>query len=789
MSQQELVRRLSGGIAAAMRSVKFCVSGGLPGVLPEIVVEGFGPLRLPLAPAAATRLGKLCTQAPFGKGTRTLVDKKVRNAFELSPAQFTLTSPHWDQAIGAAVDSVAGQLGLPADRLEPQLYKLLLYGRDGFFLPHRDSEKSDRMVASLIVALPSQFSGGMLTVRHQASSQRIDFKEAAAGQAACFAAFYADCEHEVSRVITGFRLCLAYNLVLRAAPRGKKPAAAAPETPAKELAASISAWVAREPSEPLVFALDHHYTERGLALDLLKGNDRATADLALAAAELAGCHACLCQVSRHILQDAQDGHYERRWNYSAGVPKNLELGEIYEDELLGTEWVGFEGERLKLPDIPFSTAAIVASTPLEQWTPTREEYEGYTGNAGNTLDRWYHRSALCVWHRDHHFDVVAKAGVSYSIDLLSPMVKRLAKTPKKRLDDARLDCIRLARAIIRRWPKRHPNHYASKSENDQLLDAFPALLIEIDDADTASLLLQIAASRDPMLNLEKLIVAYCRTHGCERFAHELTALFEANTSGVCVRDMNWLDHLAQARLDDSATDALVARLARQAAAQFCQPLPAGRYYSDDPTHAEQTLPALLRILLTVGDEAALAQVTGLVHSHPERFSIEKVQVPSLECIVTWRRKQKAAIPPLLTEWLRTLQQELSAATAQQPQPPADWARPAEIACSCPYCKQLNAILADPHAATGRLPAREESRSHLMGSIEKHECDATHKLEKKGSPYALVFTKTSGSFERRMKRFTADQKLLATVNELLMPVPGSVPKPAHRRVGRIKQATP
>ena len=58
------------------------------------------------------------------------------------------------------------------------------------------------------------------------------------------------------------------------------------------------------------------------------------------------------------------------------------------------------------------------------------------------------------------------------------------------------------------------------------------------------------------------------------------------------------------------------------------------------------------------------------------------------------------------------------------------------------------------------------RTHLISAVAKHQCDVTHKLEKTGSPHALVFTKTDGSFQRCAKRFAWDQKLLETVDELL-----------------------
>lgn len=48
------------------------------------------------------------------------------------------------------------------------LYKLLVYEKGGFFLPHRDGEKLDRMVATLVIVLPSIHEGGALILSHDA---------------------------------------------------------------------------------------------------------------------------------------------------------------------------------------------------------------------------------------------------------------------------------------------------------------------------------------------------------------------------------------------------------------------------------------------------------------------------------------------------------------------------------------------------------------------------------------------------------------------------------------------
>src|SRR5262249_9092611 len=159
------------------------------------------------------------------------------------------------------------------------------------------------------------------------------------------------------------------------------------------LAESIKSWVATQPAKPLVFALEHHYTQRGLSLDLLKGADRQLAELIVPAAENANCLVHLAQVSRHLLQFADDGSFERGYLRGSRPRGEIEIGETYEDELNGAEWTDIHGKKQPWGEIALELSAIVSSIPIDEWKPTSEDFEGYTGNAGNTLDRWYHRSA------------------------------------------------------------------------------------------------------------------------------------------------------------------------------------------------------------------------------------------------------------------------------------------------------------------------------------------------------------------------------------------------------------
>ncbi len=92
------------------------------------------------------------------------------------------------------------------------LYKLLLYPAGGHFATHRDTEKEPGMFGTLIVQLPAGHKGGALAVRHN-GEEIVWETERDSNTQIHYCAFYADCEHELKPVTSGWRLVLVYNLV------------------------------------------------------------------------------------------------------------------------------------------------------------------------------------------------------------------------------------------------------------------------------------------------------------------------------------------------------------------------------------------------------------------------------------------------------------------------------------------------------------------------------------------------------------------------------------------------
>ena len=174
---------------------------------------------MPLLPVQAAQLIAAAERAPYGRGDQTLVDTEVRRTWQIGAAQVRIAGKHWARMLEALTERAATGLGAGAG-VHAELYKLLIYDAGSFFVSHRDTEKAPGMFATLIVALPSVHAGGELVVRHGGREVRLDLRCEDPSEAA-FAAFYADCVHEVLPVKSGCRLVLAYNLLRKG--RGRLP--------------------------------------------------------------------------------------------------------------------------------------------------------------------------------------------------------------------------------------------------------------------------------------------------------------------------------------------------------------------------------------------------------------------------------------------------------------------------------------------------------------------------------------------------------------------------------------
>jgi hypothetical protein len=413
-----------------------------------IEVAGVGPIGLPVTPAQARRLCEVARPARYGLREQTLLDVNVRDTWEVPRDLVTVDERQWHETLLPVLDILRAELGLaPGCELSAELHSMLVYGPGQFFARHQDSEKADGMIGTLVVTLPSTFTGGELVIEQQGTK----VTDQGSPQVLSFVAFYGDCEHEVLPVTDGFRITLTYNLVAKG--RTGPDAAAFAMHPSVALLAEqlrahfttpmeLPTWrlhdqPVKRPPQQLVYLLDHQYSQQGFGWNQLKGGDAARTGMMLAAAELAGYDTSLA------LAEVEDSYeeeyasdmmiYRQRWERVEDGWKCVESADMEFDE---------DGDMVEpVPDDP-ATLPVLSTLPVvpgsddlgellsstitltwlidrsgaaaepavrEVWDeelctgeskstlePFASEIEGYMGNEGNTANFWYRRAAIII---------------------------------------------------------------------------------------------------------------------------------------------------------------------------------------------------------------------------------------------------------------------------------------------------------------------------------------------------------------------------------------------------------
>lgn len=792
-------------LAKVDRPGAVCICGDLPLTIPGLEVDKVGQIRLPLDGAQARKLIKQCSQAPYGKGTKTLVDTDVRRVWELDPARFELTNPKWSELVSSIVDDVQQGLGLDKSKLTAHLYKLLVYEKGSFFLPHQDGEKLDGMVATLVIALPSRHSGGELVVTHEGRQHKITFPGAASGHELSYTAFYADCEHEVRPVKDGYRLCLVYNLAL-AKTRSKK-AIAAPCIGATVTA--VGEFLRNWPEgtvQKLAVALDHQYSQEGLSIDTLKGVDRARADVLFDAADQAGCVAHLALVTHWESGSAEGGDYNydesyrsrRRYgdwsndgddqeddeddeeNEDAGALSGYEMGEVIDEGLSADHWSDRDGNKIPFGAIDLNQQEIISSQPIADWKINREEFEGYTGNAGMTLERWYHRAAVIIWPQRNHFQVLCTAGTEAAIGGLEAMVKKWNRSPKSEKKQERPSCLDFAKAIIDAWGARRFTYSSYVVQDPIDRSVFLTCLQELDAPELVCLFLTQVMPHEDGVQFDKCFPAFCKQHDWKFFESSLTAVMDATSATTLLRNAGSLEILCLERENDAGRIELCRRLAKHlvaAVVRLDRPRRDRKPPDDDsPDDAADVnwsedawkmqrvdraalLTPLIKSLISVGAEEPLARLIDHTLAARSKYELTDVHLKTIFGLEAWLARQQHKPSSAVSRWLKHCRADLEQRTAVAPSRPADYRRAAKLSCNCHDCQELSRFLADPDESVLRLPLAMDRRQHLHQMIDSCGCDVTHVTTRTGRPFTLVCTKTTASYERACQVYSRDCKNL------------------------------
>ena len=753
-----LATELASLLSTVRRPGDFFAVGTIELLAPSLEIEGVGPVALPLLPEQAERIIGVAEAAPYGRGEETVIDPAVRRCWQVGPDRVRLGGRHWARTLDRIVTQVADGLGV-SDPVTAEFYKLLVYGPGSFFVGHRDTEKAPGMFATLVVVLPSSFVGGDLLVRHQGREARLALHCDEPAEAA-FAAFYADCVHEVLPITAGHRLILTYNLVRAGKGRPPKPPDYAEQQ--VSIAALLQKWrdSRTQPDddgpEKLVYPLEHAYTPAELGFTALKGADAAAAGVLAAAAQQAGfdLHLALLTVEESGAAEYADSYGSRRGRWEQ--EDAFEAGEVLDRSVMLCEWRRADGKETVLEVIPVDEEEELSPPDAcDDLTPDEEHFHEATGNEGASFERTYKRAALVLWPSERLFVVLSQAGLPVTLPYLDDLAKRWAESGESPQSQLWREAHNLAGHMLAVWPKQDGyRRHKTPSDAARMLVS----LAQLDDAVAIEAFLTrcVTEGRFEKGDNDAIIGAMGCLPQTRRPAliEHVMAGTAAISFGACA---NLLARTAATWPDQRTPDLVNAatRLVEALPGDPAQAVPRSSW-QDSPEVDTDLVVDLLTGLCAI-DEALAERATDHLLAWPNTYDLDAVLVPAIRTLLDSVALQGLAAVETLRAACLT---HLRARIAEPLAPPTDWSRPAALMCRCPRCGELARFLADPERKTWVLKAAEAERSHVEGTIKQAHCDVDVTTDRRGRPYSLVCTKNQASYERRARQRKKDLENLA-----------------------------
>jgi len=723
---QQLKKEVLDSLLQLKGSGKFASIHSADFVFPGLVIEGIGETAFPINSLQANALIKGAHKAPFGKGKTTVYDNNVRSAWEIDAAKISLNNPQWTKFIDKALGKIKIDLGLEDYTIAASLYKLLIYQQGDFFLPHKDTEKEKGMFGSMIIGLPSQYTGGELVIQFEGVTEVADFAQNSNAYSINYAAFYADCDHEVKPLTSGFRVCLVYNLVQEKA--AKKISVHSLQTHVASLSKILTKHQSMQDTQPCVVLLGHQYTPENYSYESLKLNDRVRAEALLQAAKAAGYYAKLCLVTSYL---------EGMPAYDDDNDENAEMEEVYEESLTIEHWANDEIPALN--NISFEEADLITSFPINEGEPIVKESTGYMGNYGPDLMHWYHFGAVMIWSPQLNAKLLPSQYTGTQLYWIEHFnrTSSISEEEKVVVDDILTAGLTNPKTS---YYQKEPTNYNAVAEwlirgnkTTFLLNLNqPRLHLFFEKIETESWI--------------KLFKFLSRENG--------TILFKKLTNGLTLNVLEKLLDLLQEMMEDKTL--------KPVATVQIQKLP--KYFKlvyDEYDHRVNA-PAFTNLFWTAKHASPTVEWTNEILEtliqKPNRTYLHGTIAPQLLSVKE---------PSELTHKLLLFCQEyLQQRANNEPQPPASWSRPMpDNFGSHKYQWQiLKDFLESPTEQNFDFRKNQTERKELEYAIKSSVVDLKTETIKKGSPHTLRITKTQADYHRQMNEWNEDVALLEKLKD-------------------------
>lgn len=746
----------------------------------NLEIKSFGPLQLPLTARHAKALIKLAKPAKFGLRDKTLLDHNVRNAWEISKSHIKIDNITWNKTLKSTLESLKNDLGLPETAvLKASLHNLLIYEPGQFFEYHQDSEKINGMVATLVVVLPSSHTGGTLVIENQGDKKQFQSSRFPLDKLT-FIAFYADCHHKIKEIKEGYRIALTYNLVLEN--YAKKISISSQSKSQDNLIHSLRSYFIEENSsteastrqdkspKQCIYLLDHNYTQKGLSWNHLKNGDALRAEALTAAADALDLEIYMALADVQETWDCEDDYdpyaYRRKRKYSFyededEEEENQDVDDVVLTDLIDSStvlkyWIDRKNKPVNYKEYYVSDDYIGWTKASDEFEPFKSEHEGFMGNYGNTMDRWYHRAAIVLWQKKDHYAVLFK------IDPSSIMNELLDLTKKK---DQVAHVRQIISSLLPYWSR-----YLTQHSDKSLISRVLKLALYVKDAQLAQSMIAIFDIRALTPERISLFLSLQESYGtawCIDILKEWTKHKDSWGSVPKCENISEIVEKISARKNNhkELTDWLLAYQLQKMKASDAS-------YKKSHTRANriESIPERIKDMMDFIKSCVMVNHSDIYRELSKHLIDHMALYPPIELVsVIYFFEENVNCHELETWDYKNLFdyvfRELENEKALGLRKVDDWSIKETWSCSCQDCGSLNEFLKSSTTQTITWPMGKDRRSHIHGTIDGLSIPVTHETQHTGSPHKLILTKTDKLYSQAKKRYDNIEKALFLLTKI------------------------
>jgi hypothetical protein len=385
----------------------------------------------------------------------------------------------------------------------------------------------------------------------------------------------------------------------------------------------------------------------------------------------------------------------------------------------------------------------------ELW-PFKSEHEGFMGNYGNTMDRWYHRAAVVLWRKKDHY------AIFFDIDPSGIMNELLNLTKKKdQVDHVR----QIIGSILPYW-----SDYLEHNSDKSLISIAFNLALYVKNA-------QLAQSMITVFDIKAL-------------TPERTTLFlslqEAYGTSWCIDILNeWI----------KPKDRWDSILKCENISEIVKKITGGKYphkeltdwlleyqlkkmkESDASYKTNYTRASLIKSIggrikgiidfikscIIVNQYAIYNDLLNHVVDHIALYPpLDLVSVLNfIEENVKRHDLHKWSYQKLFDYVFNDLEIEKELGLRKID----NWSIKEKLSCKCQDCSSLSEFLKSSTTKTITWPMGKDRRAHIHRTIDGLGIPVTHETQHTGSPHKLILTKTDNLYKEAKNRFERLQQAL------------------------------